>query len=146
MSIYNLLTVQSGPVFGAAFTDANVMIPLLQIAGFVYGAAALLALFYGVSGKISPLIAAIVLSGLISLSTGLIPPAFQKLIVAPNELTIETTYIKHNIADNRNAYGLNKIEKRQISADKPLTTEDITANNLTVTNLRLWDRDPLLST
>ena len=49
LSLYNLLTTQSGPVFGAAFTDANIMIPILKVSVFVYGLAAFLALFYGVS-------------------------------------------------------------------------------------------------
>ena len=55
LSLYNLLTAQSGPVFGAAFTDANIMVPILQVSVFVYGLAAILALFYGISGKITPL-------------------------------------------------------------------------------------------
>src|SRR3989344_6165285 len=46
LSLFNLLTGQSGPVFGAAFTDANVMVPLLRVSVLAYGLAALLALFY----------------------------------------------------------------------------------------------------
>ncbi|MBU3978784.1 UPF0182 family protein, partial [Patescibacteria group bacterium] len=65
---------------------------------------------------------------------------------APNELVKETPYIKYNIAATRQAYNLNKVEKREIVVDKPLTVSDIAANNLTIKNVRLWDRDPLLST
>lgn len=146
LSLYNLLTSQSGPVFGAAFTDANVMIPIVRISVFAYILAAILALFYGISGKLTPLLGAISLTVIISFASTIIPSLFQKLIVAPNELVKETPFIKHNITATRKAYGLDKVEIRKISADKPITASDIAANNLTIKNVRLWDRDPLLST
>ncbi len=145
-SLYNLLVTQSGPVFGAAFTDANVMIPIIKISVFIYGLAAFLALFYGVSGNISPLVGAISLTVVVGLVSGLVPGIFQKLVVAPNELVKETPFIKHNIEATRKAYGLDKIEERKIAVDKPITATDIAANNLTIKNVRLWDRAPLLST
>jgi hypothetical protein len=146
LSLYSLLTAQSGPLFGVAFTDANVIVPLLHVSVFVYGLAAFLALFYGVSGKISPLIGAVTLTVILGFASWIIPSSFQKLIVAPNELVKETPFIKHNIAATNKAYGLDKVEEREITADKPITAPDIAANNLTVKNVRLWDRDPLLST
>src|SRR3990167_8392953 len=146
LSLFNLLTSQSGPVFGAAFTDANVKVPLLRLSVFVYGLAAVLALFYGTSGRIAPLFGAIFLTVIVGFASSIIPSIFQKLVVSPNELTKETPFIKHNIEATRKAYGLDKIEERNISADKPITAEDITSNNLTIKNVRLWEREPLLST
>ncbi len=146
LSLYNLLTLQSGPVFGAAFTDANVMVPILHISVFVYGLAAVLALFYGISGKIAPLVGVIFLTVIVGFVSWIIPSVFQKLIVAPNELTKETPFIKHNIEATNKAYGLDQVEEREIVADKPITAADITANQLTIKNVRLWDREPLLST
>jgi hypothetical protein len=145
-SLYNLLTSQTGTVFGAAFTDANVSIPILRISVFAYILAAILALFYGISGKLSPLLGAISLTVIISFASTIIPSVFQKLIVAPNELVKETPFIKHNITATRKAYGLDTVEIRKISADKPITAKDIAVNNITIKNVRLWDRDPLLST
>ncbi|MDP3998831.1 MAG: UPF0182 family protein [bacterium] len=146
LSLFNLLTSQSGPVFGAAFTDANVMVPILRVSIFVYGLAAILALFYGISGKIAPLLGAITLTVIVGFASSIIPAVFQKLIVAPNELTKETPFIKYNIEASRRAYGLNNVEELEIAADKPITATDIAANNLTIKNVRLWDRAPLLST
>jgi uncharacterized membrane protein (UPF0182 family) len=145
-SRFDLLTNQAGTVFGAAFTDANIMVPILRISVFVYGLAAVLGLFYGISGKIFPLLGAITLTILISLASTSIPSVFQKLVVAPNELVKETPFIKNNIEATRQAYGLDKIEEREIAADKSITAADIAANNLTIKNVRLWDRAPLLST
>ena len=146
LSLYNLLIVQSGPILGATFTDANVMIPLLKTSLFIYLAAAVLALYYGISGKIAPLMGAILLTFVVGVASSVVPSVFQKLIVAPNELVKETPFIKYNIAATRKAYNLDSITEREISADKPLTSQDIEANNLTVKNVRLWDRSPLLST
>ena len=135
LSLYNLLTSQSGPVFGAAFTDANVMIPILRISVFAYGLAAILALFYGISGKLSPLLGAISLTVMIGFASTIIPSVFQKLIVAPNELAKETPFIKHNIKATRKAYGLDTVEIRKISADKPITAKDIAVNNLSLIHI-----------
>jgi uncharacterized membrane protein (UPF0182 family) len=146
LSKYELLTSQTGAVFGAAFTDANVVVPLLRISVFGYGLAAGLGLFYGISGKLFPLLGAITMTVLISLASTAVPSIFQKLVVAPNELVKETPFIKNNIEATRRAYGLDKIEEREIAADKSITAADIAANNLTIKNVRLWDRAPLLST
>lgn len=146
LSIFGLLNSSNGTVFGATFTDANVMAPILRISAIIYGFAAFFALVYGISGKIAPLIGTLGLTILIGIISIFVPALIQKLIVAPNELVKETPYIKYNIAATRQAYNLNKVEKREIVVDKPLTAADITANNLTIKNVRLWDRDPLLST
>src|SRR3990167_2945816 len=94
LSLFNLLTGQSGPVFGAAFTDANIMVPILRVSVFAYGLTALLALFYGISGRVAPLFGAISFTILIGLAQVVIPAIFQKLVVAPNELTKESPFIK----------------------------------------------------
>lgn len=146
LSIYDLLISQKGLVFGAVFTDANVLVPILRVSVFIYGLSAILALFYGISGRIVPLLGAIFLTIIVGIASSVIPSIFQKFVVAPNELVKETAFIKNNIIASRKAYGLDKVEEREITADKSITAADIMANNLTVKNVRLWDRDPLLST
>ncbi|VVA44564.1 conserved membrane hypothetical protein [Candidatus Roizmanbacteria bacterium] len=146
LSLFKLLSTQSGPIFGAAFTDVTIMIPILKISLGSTILIAVLTLFWGISGKLTPLITAVSLYVLIGFVSAIVPSIFQKLIVAPNELVKETPFIKYNIATTRKAYGLDKIEERNISADKPLTASDITSNNLTIKNVRLWDREQLLST
>lgn len=146
LSLFNLLYSSSGAVFGATFTDTNIMVPILYISTIVYVFAAFFSLLYGISGKITPLGATLILTVLIEIISLFVPAVTQKFIVAPNELVKETPYIKNNIAATRQAYNLEKVDKRVIVADKPLTGKDIEDNNLTIKNVRLWDRDPLLST
>jgi len=146
LSLFKLLFSQNGPVFGASYTDVVLMVPILRISFVLNLVMAFFILFWGFSGKLLLFISFLSLYFIITFILSILPPIFQKLIVAPNELVKETPYIKNNIIATRNAYGLNKIDEREISAEKPLTSADIAENQLTVKNVRLWDRDPLLST
>ena len=146
LSRFTLLTSQSGLVFGATYTDATVRIFMLWISMAAAVLAAVSAAFWAWKGKLSPLIGAVSLYVVVGFAGAMIPSLVQKLVVAPNELVKETPFIKHNIAATRKAFALDKIEEREISGDKPITASDIANNNLTVKNVRLWDRKPLLST
>lgn len=146
LSRFTLLTSQSGLVFGATYTDATVRIFMLWMSMATAVLTAISAIFWAWKGKSSPLIGAVSLYVVVGLAGAVIPSLVQKLVVAPNELVKETPFIKHNIAATREAYALDKIEEREISGDKPITASDIVNNNLTVKNVRLWDRKPLLST
>lgn len=146
LSLFRLLMNQSGPVAGAAFTDVTIRIPMLWASVITAVLAAVAAVVWAVRGKVSPLIAAVGLYLVVGITSALVPLAVQKLMVDPNELVKETPYIKRNIAATRQAYALDTIEERDISGDKPITATDIAANDLTIKNVRLWDRQPLLST
>jgi len=146
LSLFQLLTGQSGQVYGAVFTDVYVMVPLIWLSVLAIIIASLATLYWGKSGKTKFLFGSIILYFLVGFASSIIPSVFQKLVVAPNELVKETPYIKHNIAATRQAYGLDKVEEKEIGGDRPLTAKDITNNNLTIKNVRLWDRAPLLST
>src|SRR3989344_439227 len=74
------------------------------------------------------------------------PTLLQRLVVAPNELNKEDPFIKHNIAFTRAAFGLDKIEKRDLTGETVLGLDDIRKNDATIKSVRLWDRQPLLDT
>jgi uncharacterized membrane protein (UPF0182 family) len=46
----------------------------------------------------------------------------------------------------RAAWGIDKVQMRDLTGDAKLTLDDIRANSSTVQNVRLWDRDALLQT
>ncbi|MGH7636828.1 MAG: UPF0182 family protein, partial [Gemmatimonadaceae bacterium] len=77
---------------------------------------------------------------------GVVPALYQRLVVQPNELTRETPQIEHHIQATRRAWGLDNVEERELTADRQLTLRDIEANQATIRNVRLWDREPLLQT
>ncbi len=146
LSRFSFLTTQSGLVYGATYVDAIVHMPMLWVSLVVVAGALVSILIWMRKGNLLPLFGIGFLYVIVSVIGMVVPSLVQKLVVAPNELVKETPYIKHNIAATRQAYALDKIEQKELSGDKTITAEDINANNLTVKNVRLWDRAPLLST
>ena len=75
-----------------------------------------------------------------------LPELFQRFIVQPSELALETPYLKHSIASTRAAYQLDAIQETAYPALSDLTPEVLSRNQDTVENIRLWDARPLLQT
>ena len=146
LGMYDLLTRDNGAVFGAAFTDVTLLIPFHKILAALLAVCALATLLYGAINSRKPLFVTAGLTAIIGVAMIVMPPLYHQFIVAPNELVKETPFIKHNITATREAFGLQEIAARELSGDKPLTAEDIADNDLTIKNVRLWDRGPLLST
>lgn len=146
LASFELVIMNSGIVFGATATDAHIILPLLRVSAVVFAAAAFLTLLYAFTGKLGPLAIALLVSVLISGISAGVPPLYQRLIVAPNELAKESPFITNAISSTRAAYGLDRIEEREINPSQKLTSSDIASNGATIKNVRLWDRSPLLST
>lgn len=147
IKIPNLLYSTTGPFTGASFTDLHATLPVLKILTLilVVGAAmALINIFKEnrrlLGGVIGLYLAVAVLGGWVY------PLILQKFVVEPNELTKETPYIENNIAGTQKAFNLDQVEERNLEGEISLTMEDIKNNELTIKNVRLWDREPLLDT
>jgi uncharacterized protein len=67
-------------------------------------------------------------------------------VVTPNEQARETPFIQHNIEATRRAFALDTVEERALTGDASLSRDDIGRNAATLTNVRLWDHQPLLDT
>jgi uncharacterized membrane protein (UPF0182 family) len=132
--------------FGVAYTDAHAGIPFLWLQFGVLLAGAGLALVYGFSRKGWPLALAVGSYFAVLVVGGLYSAFIQRVVVTPNELEREQPYILNNIDATRKAYGLDRVEERQVSGDAELTAQDIASNAATIENVRLWDHQPLLQT
>lgn len=143
-----LLYSTTGPLVGASYTDAHLALPGINISAVI----ALMAAIWIVAGIVRDklvwaAVSATVVYVVVSLVVrGVVPAAYQKLIVSPNELQRETPYLRYHIAATRKAWGLDKIESQDLSGEVKLTMADITANAATVNNVRLWERDLLNQT
>lgn len=72
------------------------------------------------------------------------PGMVQNFKVTPNEFELEATYLKHHIEFTRQAYALDKI--RQVPyIPTEAKTNRLTTGHPSLTDLRLWDYEPLLS-
>jgi uncharacterized membrane protein (UPF0182 family) len=145
-TLATLVTNSSQILSGAGYTDIHFQVPILQvlkIAAIVSGI-----VIIGSIGSRTLLPAGIAIAGLIVItfvgSSG--KQIIQKLIVAPNELSAETPYIKWSIAGTRAAYNLDKIEEKEFSPSENLSKSLIDSNSTTLKNIRLWDHSPLLTT
>jgi uncharacterized membrane protein (UPF0182 family) len=141
----SLLYSTTGPLLGASYTDVHVALPGLYISAI---AALVAAAWVGagiVRGKlIWSVISATVFYAVVSvLARGVVPAAYQKLVVSPNELSRESPYLRNHIDATRKAWGLDHVESRDLSGEVQLTMAEIRANAATVDNIRLWER-PLL--
>ncbi len=144
----SLLHTASGPLFGANYADLAINIPAIQLAAVTALAGAALVVWGVRTHRLAR--NAVVASLLYVAVSGVLGPvaaaATQKLVVDPNELVKETPQLEHHIAATRRAWGLEKVQVRDLSGDATLSLADIRRNAGTIRNVRLWDREPLLQT
>ena len=144
---YETLFHKNGVVWGAGYTDINAQIPsymvMMIISIFIGG--------YLISqrnkdgwGGIGTAVVAYI--GLNFLLTNLWPSMIQKLMVKPNELEYERSYISENIKATREAFALDRIQVQPFNASTDLKMSDVERNPLTINNVRVWDDRPLLTT
>ena len=147
LGIWDLVYSPRGAVFGAGYTDMHAQLPAqwaLFAATILLGVLVLVALArrrvrwaaYGVGLW---LVLGIVIGQIV-------PGLMQRLQVEPNELKLETEYIEYNIEATRHAFGLDRIEEQDYAAEPMPSAQDISDNELTIRNIRLWDHRPLLDT
>ncbi len=143
-----LLFSTTGPLVGASYTDIHIALPGLYICAIAGIVAAAWVIFGIVREKLvwSALLATVFYVSVSVLARGIVPAAFQKLVVSPNELTRERPYLTKHIEATRMAWGLDKVEGRDLSGEVQLTIADIKRNAPTVDNVRLWERDLLMQT
>ncbi len=143
---YDLLLSDNPVVFGAAYTDVHVRLPLLTaLVGVSLLGAVLAAANLGFLGFRLPVAAAVLVFGL-SLIEAVVPGVFQSYRVKPDELRLEAPYIVHNIAFTRFGFGLDGISSKAFPVEGKLTPEVLAANSATIENIRWWDPRPLLDT
>jgi uncharacterized protein len=144
---YLLLYNDNGVVLGAAYTDVHVELPVLWVLIVFSAAAAVLAWANVRLRRHRLVIASVVLVFGTSFVFGeVLPGLFERFIVKPSELQLETPYLRRNIALTREAYNLNKITVKPFPAEQELTYQSLENNRGTVNNIRLWDWQPLMDT
>jgi uncharacterized protein len=149
LSRYELLYSTRGVAYGASYTDIAIQLPGYTLLSIFGVAIAILLLGRAISKptakKFSLTVYGLGLYATIAIAIGFILPIIvQRLIVQPNELARERPYIERSIALTRQAFDLENIETRSFNPQDKLTYADIQANALTINNIRLWDRKPLL--
>ncbi len=149
LSRYELLYSTRGVAYGASYTDIAIQLPGYTLLSVLAIASSILLLVRAIARtstkKFSLIFYGLGLYTTIAIGAGFVlPTVVQRLIVQPNELARERPYIERSIALTRQAFNLDNIEIRSFNPQDNLTYADIQANKLTINNIRLWDRKPLL--
>ena len=125
---YDLLTSNNGVVFGAAYTDVHLRLPLLiALAGAALLGAALCAFNIWRAGIRLPILAVAIVFA-VSIVETIVPSLFQSYWVKPDELKLESRYIANNIEFTRYGFALDHITSAPFPAKGKLTPEVIAAN------------------
>ena len=143
-----LLYTSSAALFGASFSDLHAKLLGLRLAALAALGGAAMVLWGARTHRLARQSAlAVGLYFAVSLLGVVFYPAIiQRLVVAPNELVKETPQLASHIAATRQAWGLDQVVTRDLTGEARLSERDIRANQSTIQNVRLWDRDPLLQT
>jgi hypothetical protein len=147
LSTYDLLTSPRGVVFGAGYSDQFATLPALRVLTALAVLCGALAVTRIWRQRLTPLLLGLAtLIGVHVIGQMVYPSLLQRFRVAPNELDLESPYILHNIGFTKAAYGLDRVEEVEFPADENLTLADLRKNELTISNIRLWNPQPLLAT
>ena len=144
---YEVLFAARNGLHGAGYTDLNVTLPAYHILAVLLAAAALLMLVNLRLRKAWPVwvpLAAWLVVSLLMVNVA--PSVVQRLVVRPDELSRERPYIERTIAFTRRAYGIDAIEQIPFDGTGTLTAQSLADNRDTISNVRLWDWEPLQRT
>lgn len=147
LSRHQLLWTQDRVVAGAGWLDVHWVLPLRQ--GGAFALLALAVLVFPIPWPISRRRGrrlAISIAVTCLLMELLLTPLWDWLVIRPRELVLETPYIARAIASTRHAFQLDEISTRSTTPAPRLSKEDEIAGASTLSNVRLWDSQPLLAT
>ena len=144
---YELLTSSRGVVYGIGYADDHVTLITLWIMLFASLALGVFVLIGLLKRRFKTALGAVgAYAALYIALISLLPSLVQKYQVEPSELELETPYLKSNIQFTRKAFDLTNIEEKTYPSLMDLTPEDVSKNQETTDNIRLWDYRPLLET
>jgi len=144
LATFEILFSSHGAVYGATYTDIHARLlanRVLMMVALVVVVVILLNIFVKKLNWIVYSLAVWLV--VVFILGGIYPTIIQKLVVQPNEFTKEKPYIESGIQFTREAYGLDEVENQEFKIDNNLTMNDIKNNNETISNIRLWDWQPL---
>lgn len=142
---WNLLFSTAGAVYGAGYADVHVRLPVTYVMmalAFIIAAA----LVWNIRRRHQwwPLVVVLWIVAVILLR-GIVPAAVQSLVVNPNQLAKERTYLGHNLTATQEAYQLSNVTRTNLSPKTRLTADELDENQPTLRNVRLWDPNTLVT-
>jgi uncharacterized membrane protein (UPF0182 family) len=146
----DLSYAQNGFVTGVGAADAAVRLPLavLTAASSLVAGLGVVLLAVVRNGRLARRAALVGGAWYLALlvAGAVLPAAYQKLVVQPSQNSAEAPAIANNIAMTRRAFALDGWMVQPDQARSSLTAADVTNDQATFDNARLWDARPLAAT
>ena len=139
---YDLLYSGTGVAYGAGYTDINVTLNVYRACMVLSLVSAVLFVAALKKRSIKLGVAAPLLMAVVFGVGTLAGTAVQNLIVAPDEINKERTYLQNNIDYTRMAYDLQGISVRDFVPENDLSVTDVLNNMGTFSNIRINDFEP----
>jgi hypothetical protein len=75
-----------------------------------------------------------------------VPAAFSNFVVEPNQITLESEFIEHNIEFTRQGFNIDddSVDSRRFEVGRNISRSVVEENEATLDNIRLWDPGALL--
>jgi uncharacterized membrane protein (UPF0182 family) len=165
LGIYELMFSTQGVVTGAGWADVNVRQYAYYVTVGIYlavAAGALASLFrpgfgrtlLGIrrseTGAIAPTKRTVWVPGVVVVvlfsANSLVPAAFSNFVVEPNQITLESEFIEHNIEFTRQGFNIDddSVDSRRFEVGRNISRSVVEENEATLDNIRLWDPGALL--
>ena len=139
---YNLLYSGTGVAYGAGYTDINVTLNVYR-ALIVLSVASAVCFVLALKRRSIKLGVAcpVLMVAVLAIGT-LAATAVQNLVVSPDEINKERTYLQNNINYTRQAYDLQDIRVEDFVPQTNLNMQDVLENMGTFSNVRINDFEP----
>jgi uncharacterized protein len=140
----NLLYRPTGVVFGAGYTDTHVTLVFYRIISAVAALAAIVIFISVIRSKVKPIIASIVVIGILIAGEAVASAGVESFLVKSNQISLERPYIENNINYTRKAFNIDNIDEKIFEVKNDLDKDDIQANKDTIENIKINSYKPAL--
>lgn len=140
---FDLLHTHTGAVYGAGFTDVNIVLWVYRILMVLAVIGAITVVHHIHTKKFRKILTipvVMILVGAVGIGASYL---VQNFVVSPDEINKEEKYLERNIEYTQYAYQLDNVSVKSFAADNKLTSEDIANNSDTIENIRINDYDPV---
>jgi uncharacterized membrane protein (UPF0182 family) len=142
----NILFRANEEFVGGCYIDINVWIQYYRLLPVLLVIIAAAAIVFTLNSKYMHAVASALMYPVSFVIVMLVAQVMQTLVVAPDELAVEASYMQNNINFTREAYGLDKVENREFKVEYNLTGKDIMNNLGIINNIRLIDFSQTIKT
>ena len=139
MRAQDVLTSEFAGLTGGGFTDINVILNYHRAVPLLVFVVLVLTVIFLRKGKIKNAAIVIGAYALVALIINVAALAVNLFYVSPNEIAVESKYIKYNIDYTKKAYGLDNVIETEYPVNTSATKESVLSNTDTIANIRVMD-------